>query len=751
MKLGKPTEIDYQHSAYGTWGHFDTSAGEVDFLETKARLGTSGIDKESRLTKLLLPVREILDLKQLDFNQLLQRDLDDHRVAQKLVPYVLRPQATGPAYFPPLVAALLPFNGKIPQDQFPTQSTLPMMEDHLGHWAGYAHESAFKFQKSVTTDGNDFEVRIGRLSWNPEEAKLVVIDGQHRAMALIAIDRTLNNTWPGTGEKYRHFYETVINDILKDLKSKNLSVDFSKVEFPVNIVWFPKLDYPTDNQQKAARKLFVDLNGNAKPPSLSRLMLLSDTELVNIFARRLLKEFRQADGPVPIYAVEYDHPERYASAPGKWSTMSSLGMIAACVKRSVFGPEKYISSVNVPFGSRESDRDTDKYMRERLKVDDFLPEVIQDGDRTIKRSEVGNVTFPLKDLPTLEERYRNTWGTLIIEMLQNLAPYRAHADALKQMYAGWAAGDSFASLAKDSIFEGVGMYWTLRDAADSFKKSNEDRKLQNLPTLAKTDVVKAWDEIENKQKEFSGVRTKVFLDTKATAAITLSDEAFTLFNSHACQLGFVLTAASIVHREKTSLVELPKMFKVIVEAANASLLTGPASGRPYGRRTVFVRSEKNAINAIKKLDTPFAPHFRYFWLELLATPEATAVLESVISMDTLRALRDDARQFYFDFLESEASKSIKSLTPALDVKKIAEKAEASASDQMKKALERWFGVSIADFTAWKDRPKPTEQATPTQPEPTDAGELAAEATPVEVAAEDEEEASVEDLLKGLST
>ena len=295
------------------------------------------------------------------------------------------------------------------------------------------------------------------------------------------------------------------------------------------------------------------------------------------------------------------------------------------------------------------------------------------------------------------------------------------------------------------------MYWTLRDAADSFKKSNEDRKLQNLPTLAKTDVVKAWDEIENKQREFSGVRTKVFLDTKATAAIALSDDAFALFNSHACQLGFVLTAASIVYREKTNLVDLPKMFKVIVEAANASLLTGPASGRPYGRRTVFVRSEKNAINAIKKLDTPFAPHFRYFWLELLATPEAAAVLEPVISMDTLRALRDDARQFYFDFLESEAAKSIKSLTPALDATKIKEKAEASASEQMKKALERWFGVSTVDFTGWKDRPKLTEQGAPNQSEHADTEESAAEAAPVEVAAEDEEEASVEDLLKELST
>jgi hypothetical protein len=225
MKLGVSTDVDYQHVAYGTWGEFTTSAGQVQFLETKGRLGQNGIDKESRLTKLLLPVREILDLKQLDFNQLLQRDLDDHRVAQKLVPYVLRPQPTGPAFFPPIVVALLPFDGKDPRDQFPPTAKIPFLEDHLGSWAGYALAPAFKFERSVEKDGGDFEIRIGRLSWNPEQAKLVVIDGQHRAMALLAIDRTINNTWPGTGEKYRHFYEPVIKEILSDLKSQGKSVD----------------------------------------------------------------------------------------------------------------------------------------------------------------------------------------------------------------------------------------------------------------------------------------------------------------------------------------------------------------------------------------------------------------------------------------------------------------------------------------------------------------------------------------------
>ena len=299
------------------------------------------------------------------------------------------------------------------------------------------------------------------------------------------------------------------------------------------------------------------------------------------------------------------------------------------------------------------------------------------------------------------------------------------------------------------------MYSTLRAAADSFKKSNEDRKLQKLPTLPKTDVVKAWDEIENKQKEFSGERAKVYLGSKAPAAITLSEDAFALFNSHACQLGFVLTAASLVYREKTGLTDLPNVFKAIVEAANAALLSAPSSGRPYGRRTVFVRSEKSALNAIKKLDTPFAPHFRYFWLELLATPEAAARLEPVISMNNLRSLRDDARDAYFEFLVAEAAKSIKSLQPTLLQTKIDEKAQVAASDQMRKALDRWFGISSEEFAAWKDRPKSVEATTETALDASAPDENTTEVTTLESASEEEgateEEESVEDLLKGLSS
>lgn len=743
MKLGTNTEVDYQHAAYGTWGEFTTSAGQVQFLETKARLGASGIDKESRLTKLLLPVREILDLKQLDFNQLLQRDLDDHRVAQKLVPYVLRPQPTGPAFFPPIVVALLPFDGKDPKDQFPEMATIPLAEDHLGHWSGYALAPAFKFEKSVQKGGEDFEIRIGRLSWNPERAKLVVIDGQHRAMALLAIDRTINNTWPGTGEKYRHFYEPVIKDILSDLKAQGKNVDFSNVEFPVNICWFPKLIHPTDSQQKAARKLFVDLNGNAKPPSISRLMLLSDSELLNIFSRRLLNEFRQDDGSVPIYAIEYDHPDRFASTPGKWSVMSSLSIITACVKRSVFGPDRYISKVDTAFGGREPEREMDRFMRDRLQLGEILPEIIEDDERTLKRVEVGNTNFPLSKLTEIEDRFLNSWGQLVIQMLHSLAPYEAHAGALKEMYDGWATGDSFALLAKDAIFEGVGMYWTLRDSADDFAKRNEIRQLQNQPLLSKTDVVKAWDEIDRKRTEFNGLRAKHYLGKTTPETTLLADDCFKVFNTHACQLGFALTVSTLAYKSNTALNKLPELFAALVAGANAALTSGP-SARKYGRRSVLSRTEKNPLNSIRKMDTPLAPYFRYFWLELLATADAQEKYNQLVKPELVSSLRDEARFFYFDYIETEAYKALKSTNPGSKDAKLRQRATDAAKDQLRKALDKWFAVPESEFYTWLG--KRTLVATPALEVPDTTASDEEEPTSDESTAEEE---TVDDILKTL--
>ncbi|MEX3639964.1 hypothetical protein [Paraburkholderia sp. BR14320] len=166
MKKTTTSEVtyDYQLNQYGTWGKFETPAGTVEFLETKARIGSASKDREKRLTAHLRPVREVLPTQTMDFNQLLQRDLDDHRVATGLVPYILNASKFGPAFFPPIVAALLPFEGPEPTTLFPRRAAISRTEDDVAFWEGYRFGSAFKFERmqSQLEDGGDNDIKLGR-------------------------------------------------------------------------------------------------------------------------------------------------------------------------------------------------------------------------------------------------------------------------------------------------------------------------------------------------------------------------------------------------------------------------------------------------------------------------------------------------------------------------------------------------------------------------------------------------------------
>jgi hypothetical protein len=79
-------DVSYQNTIYGTYGIFESAGGKVEYLSTKASLERNSSSNEARLTENLLPVREALPINLLDFDALLQRDLDDHRVSISLIP-----------------------------------------------------------------------------------------------------------------------------------------------------------------------------------------------------------------------------------------------------------------------------------------------------------------------------------------------------------------------------------------------------------------------------------------------------------------------------------------------------------------------------------------------------------------------------------------------------------------------------------------------------------------------------------------
>ena len=210
--LSKSIQQHFPNVIDGIYGTFATPAGSICYMQTKAKIG-DGASKHAQLTRSLVPAREALNIQEMDFNQLLQRDLDDHRIATKLIPYILDPPSNSlPGFFPPIVAVLLPFDHhQQPIDNFPEPEVARAVDHQYGDstFNMTTHGRAYRIQYLADQQGNPLDPPIAVLRWNPDQAKLVIMDGQHRAMSLLAIERTVSKSWhiAPKGVRYQPFYE----------------------------------------------------------------------------------------------------------------------------------------------------------------------------------------------------------------------------------------------------------------------------------------------------------------------------------------------------------------------------------------------------------------------------------------------------------------------------------------------------------------------------------------------------------------
>ncbi|WP_329092387.1 hypothetical protein [Streptosporangium sp. NBC_01469] len=695
----------FQEFVRGTWGSFTTPAGRVEYIMTKARLGDESSDPERLLTKSLAPVREVMDAEDLDFNHLLQRDLDDHRVAINLIPYLLRPRATGPAFFPPVVAVLLPFKNKRPHE-LPPLGSEEFVSDNDGNWVQATAGEAMRVRRLAYPDGKLHPIPVGELYWNEAHARLVVIDGQHRAMALLAIERTLSKTWDQSGgERFKSFYEIPVQRELELWHQRNGgSLDLSRVEVPVTACWFPDHAGPKGDPHGVARKLFVDVNKEARQPSESRLILLSDGELQKVLTRSLLNDLRSKSNSrfLPLYAVEYDNPGETTQS-ARWSAMTNIHLLQMAVERCVFGPPKYLQKVDLTFSGRESETVRDAFMRGQLEISSLFPVPVKDGDFTYIANEIGNASFPLGKVEQITEQFKQSWGDAILTLLSEVVHYRAHAEALTQVKEHWAPGDVLARLASDALFGGVGVYWTLRDSSSHFKHESTLPGIN--PNRTKPDIVKAWDYLQGKQESFEKQRTKELFGSESADAIKRSVDAYDMMNTHACQLGMMLTLGTLwrLHVKGRELREIPAFAKDLANAWNAYFMQEEWQGRAHDRRRVFAkRGVTHPLNAIASMDTPQAVYFRYFWLEILATPVAWEhVADWIKDREMFEQTLSTARSLYHGFLVKQHEKALKGSEPSLMDAKRKQKAEKHADQTLRSALIAWFDFPVERFDAWK--------------------------------------------------
>lgn len=274
------------------------SAGvEVRYLLTHVTLSEK--QGQAQLLSMLAPVREVFDLKQLGFDEIMQRDIDDARVSLELIPYLLDTSTTGLIkLFPPIVAVALPLkpNSRVPEENYrKVERSRVDSPDHKGIkedriTAGSVGEEQFEFFQHFR---NDTPLPEGaHLSLARDNCTLAIVDGQHRAMALLALYRNLTGGWSDARRSPYEGYYKVWPE--KEIRSYNLS----ELQLPVLICAFPQLD-GTMTQDidvvRAARRVFLTLNKTAKKVSDSRNKLLNDQDIVAECLRATLSYIKALD------------------------------------------------------------------------------------------------------------------------------------------------------------------------------------------------------------------------------------------------------------------------------------------------------------------------------------------------------------------------------------------------------------------------------------------------------------------------
>lgn len=690
--LGRRGPVTYQERAQGTYGEFTTRSGRVAYLMTNAQLSEAGVvDHQRRLTSKLRPVREVLDVKSMSFAQLLQRDLDDNRVANELVPYLLRVSERGPAFLPPILAVLLPFTADQPSSFDPPTELDDLVEEDGGHYARQAFGPAFAVDRLVDPDTRDrSDLPLGRLVWNEERARLVVLDGQHRAMALLAIDRTLHNGWNDLrSQRYRSFYQPKVRAALAEHTGA-----LEMLQVPVTLCWFPD---PSVSPHQAARKLFVDVNKNARPPSRDRLVLLSDEDLADVFTRAMLDRITEPDAQtlLPLASIEYDNPTENSLRHGRWSAIITLQSLLNMTEHTVFGPAKYVTDVTAAIRGR-GPVDVGDFFREQLDIDGLFPqEIDQAGGQPFARADLSRYIFPRSVQDSLRQRFLETWGQGLLELLSQVAPFRAHHECLRELESTWEPAALEADLlAREALFEGVGMYWTLRSQALGRRPEDDE-----APELAQ-----AWSIIQGKRDGFEERRAELYLGHRATPEErSLVESSYEILESQACQTALALTLATIARAAGSPPTFIPQIASALAQALNAALASGEDG---VDLRLVFSRDVVPRANLLASLRPSRAVELRYLWLELLCIGDVAApvLLAAGLAPDDLRGLTDKARRRYVNHLADERAAALYRENRAITKEQHRQDALGSLHLSLQEALEHWFGLTRERYQAWTSDP-----------------------------------------------
>jgi hypothetical protein len=486
----------------------------VKYIQTHVTFDLDGGQKE-RLFQNLLPVREVFQTKDLGFEDLMQRDIDDGRVSTELIKYLLEPGAAV-KFFPPIVAVVVPVgpqNKLLPAYPDMTEEKIPHEQGYTTHIQrfGPKGKESFEFEQ-IEANGELQEFDNARLRINTNRCKIVIVDGQHRAMALLALYRNIKG-WPDNTAAFRHYYARWSTDHLSRF-------DLTKISLPIAICVFPTLtgDHPPLRVTEACRAVFLALNKNAKPVTRARNILLNDRDLVPFFERAILEEVKSYDPDTPnrlrLWNFELD-AEKDRSVLSTAVALSGVMHLHLLLERALMLNQK-------PAGFYV--HGSSNYWL-RKNIDDTILRRL-DGPNILGAELAANTTrhsFTAEALKGLQESFDKRYLRYIIKGFQEFYPYTALATAASDVEVHLRPQTDKRPHAM--LFEGQGVLRVFRQYVEQLsKEALEQHDLKRVKQATELDAILVelkvlQDTVTKQEADFRQKRAQKFLSTVTPSKI----------------------------------------------------------------------------------------------------------------------------------------------------------------------------------------------------------------------------------------
>lgn len=320
--------------------------------------------------KYLTLAKDLKPSKKLNFDMLLQRDIDERRIEDDLKPYIAGARnklkedaAEGAIFFPPLLAAIVPVQDNDILDFYNNQKTPVQQEKYLiQEWEAH-FRSTHLVDASVDAisisafDADSSEFKSFKVKRNPSKfqarltdeagsgVRLVVVDGQHRLVTL----KNLYKQNPG---------------LMKDMS------------FPVCLVYAPQCTaaFSTFSENKTPkemipkihevfRKLFLDVNQTAERVSGHFEYLLNDVDSSAIAARQYCKYLLESgpNGREALAQVEWN-VRNYKESKNitRDYSITSIGVIAPSLTDFISPHYDYLLNLEEVSGELFDEDDDEK-------------------------------------------------------------------------------------------------------------------------------------------------------------------------------------------------------------------------------------------------------------------------------------------------------------------------------------------------------------------------------------------------------